>query len=289
MILDTIACWLVIIGSWAAVSIWKTPAVILVAILIIASRYYALLIIGHDGVHRRLFNKRALNDRFSDIFIYGAIGLIMRKMDHNHLQHHLHLATEADPDNYKYTANNKATRFRFVVFCVGLLGLFEQLSKIYFRKNATVEGEKKSRPKSDPFNAIDVFVLLMWQVGLIGGLSYFIAWWAYPVLWLLPAYLSTVFDGLRSFCEHSEGFEETSREGSLHSHLAPAIERFFLAPMNMNHHIVHHLWPSIPYYNLPEADRRLRATYQGTDLTWRGSYLRHLIRYFGTLPKAQNI
>jgi fatty acid desaturase len=49
--------------------------------------------------------------------------------------------------------------------------------------------------------------------------------------------------------------------------------------MNMNYHAVHHLWPSIPYYNLPAADREIRADGESSGLEWRGLYLLYLFRY----------
>jgi len=54
--------------------------------------------------------------------------------------------------------------------------------------------------------------------------------------------------------------------------------------MNMNYHAVHHLWPSIPYYNLPIADSEIRRPAEALGLEWRGSYFAYLIRYWIALP-----
>jgi fatty acid desaturase len=58
----------------------------------------------------------------------------------------------------------------------------------------------------------------------------------------------------------------------------------FFAPMNMNFHAAHHLWVSIPYYNLPKADALMRAHPLATSLEWRRSYVGYLIRYALALP-----
>jgi fatty acid desaturase len=60
-----------------------------------------------------------------------------------------------------------------------------------------------------------------------------------------------------------------------------------LAPMNMNYHAAHHLWPSIPYYNLPVADREIRYRPEAAGLEWRGSYFAYLLRYWLRLPLAE--
>jgi fatty acid desaturase len=59
----------------------------------------------------------------------------------------------------------------------------------------------------------------------------------------------------------------------------------------MNFHAVHHLWPGIPYYNLSEADRLMRAN-AGHDprLVVRDSYVAYLLHYLrwrqSALPAA---
>jgi fatty acid desaturase len=66
--------------------------------------------------------------------------------------------------------------------------------------------------------------------------------------------------------------------------LSNPVERVFLAPLNMNYHAAHHLWPSIPYYNLARADCEIRNLPAAAGLEWRGSYTGYLLRYFRLLP-----
>ena len=40
--------------------------------------------------------------------------------------------------------------------------------------------------------------------------------------------------------------------------LAPAWLRFLVAPHNVNYHLEHHLFMSVPQYRLPDAHRMLR-------------------------------
>jgi len=62
------------------------------------------------------------------------------------------------------------------------------------------------------------------------------------------------------------------------------LERLFVAPLNMNYHAAHHLWPSIPYYNLPLADAEIRQHPAAAGIEWRQTYLGYLLRYFRLLP-----
>jgi len=111
-----------------------------------------------------------------------------------------------------------------------------------------------------------------------GGLTQF--------LWLLPVYVFMYLgDNFRAFAEHSH--PESDQQADTHrmvTFLSNPVERMLVAPMNMNYHTVHHLWPSIPYYNLPVADREIRARAQEMGLEWRGSYFAYLRRYWSALP-----
>ena len=131
----------------------------------------------------------------------------------------------------------------------------------------------------------DFLLISVWQIALIGGLTYFVAWWAYPVLWLVPLYLAFAADNFRAFSEHSQIRPEPwANEHRLITFISNPLERLFVAPLNMNYHAAHHLWPSIPYYNLPQADAEIRHHPAAAGIEWRKSYLGYLLRYFRLLP-----
>jgi fatty acid desaturase len=131
-----------------------------------------------------------------------------------------------------------------------------------------------------------VIILAAWQIGLLAGMAATIGWWGYIVLWWLPVYVFTFLgDNCRSFAEHSQPRpDEEGDSDRLITFVSNPLERLLLAPMKMNYHAAHHLWPSIPYYNLPQADREMRASPYARALEWRGSYVGYLWRYYRALP-----
>jgi fatty acid desaturase len=144
------------------------------------------------------------------------------------------------------------------------------------RPSGGVEGGER-------YSARDLAILAAWQLALIGGLSSLVGWWAYPVLWLLPVYAFTfAADISRVFLEHSRLEDDATADQSkrLVTFHAPWWERVLLAPMNMNFHAAHHLWPAIPYYHLHDADAALKSASgaQG-GLVWRNSYFGYLVEY----------
>jgi fatty acid desaturase len=284
IVLDTLLCWVCIFAAWTAVAIYPVWWLVLLAIPIIGTRYYGLFIIGHDGIHGRLFENKKLNNLFNDFFIMGAIGAITRINNKNHLMHHLHLANPDDPDRFKHGCFNKANRPEFFLFLAGLSSIVQAVKNVFFT-NARTKTSPEAEAKS-PYSLADLALLAAWQIALIGGLTWFIGWWAYPVLWLMPVYLFAYLgDSVRSFAEHSHPeSDHKADDHRLITYTSNAIERQFFSPMNMNFHAAHHLWVSVPYYNLPAADREIRKSPQSQGLEWRGSYLAYLLRYYRALP-----
>ena len=281
---DTILLWLQIVAAWAAVAWWPSWWMAALAIPVIGIRYYALYIIGHDGLHRRVFGDVKTNDLWNDAVIIGAIGGITRVNRANHMRHHATLALPDDPDRYKYIAANKPTRLSYGLALTGLPYVVNAVGNVFIRQRPAAAAPDDAAG----YTARDLCILALWQAALIGGLSGAIGWWAYPVLWLVPVYVFTyAADIVRVFLEHSVPGEDEEADATLRliTYRSNAIERRFFAPMNMNFHTAHHLWPSIPYYNLPEADRLIRQSPMGAGgLVWRGSYLAYLWEYARTLP-----
>jgi fatty acid desaturase len=284
MVADTLWCWLWILGAWAAIATWTHWWTVALAIPVIGTRYYALFIIGHDGLHRRLFSSRERNDLFNDMFILGALGAVTRINNRNHLNHHQHLATEQDPDRHRHACFNKAEILEVFAFLSGISSVFTSVKNVFFPKSGAMK--KALTEVSESYTARDAAILLGWQVALIGGLSWAIGWWAYPVVWLLPVFIFTYLgDHLRSFVEHSHPEADVLADAHrLVTFSSNRVERLFVAPMNMNYHAAHHLWVGIPYYNLPEADRLMREHSGSAALEWRRSYFGYLWRYVRALP-----
>jgi fatty acid desaturase len=281
---DVVGRWTWILAAWTMVGVFPRWWVILLSIPIIGSQYYALMIIGHDGLHRRLFARKRTNDLFNDLLILGPIGAITRLNNANHLGHHLHLATAADPDRHKHGCFNKPDWLRLLGYLSGLTSIRRTVLHVFWPTRPS--RSTASAVKSDRYQLRDFLILVGWQAMLVGGLTYGVGVWGYPLLWLVPVYLFAFLpDNLRSFLEHSHPEADSLADNHrLISYRSNWIERQFLSPMNMNCHAAHHLWPSIPYYHLTQADEEMRCGEPSVGIVWRGTYLGYLWRYFRTLP-----
>lgn len=287
---DALLCWALIIGAWTVAALDGRWWVLALAAVIVGSRYYGLFIIGHDGLHRRIFPTQRANDLFNDLLVLGPIGAITRLNNRNHLAHHRHLGHKEDPDRFKHACANKADRLALVEFLTGLTSVFRAAYHVFvLRGRGTANSptdEIEGHDRRDHYTARDLLILLAWQVALIGGLTAAFGWWGWPLMWLAPVYILTYLaDLFRSFVEHSHPeADEKADHHRLVTFESNAIERWFISPMNMNFHVAHHLWVGIPYYNLQIADAEMSRHPLAAELERRGSYLGYLVRYWLALP-----
>src|ERR1700712_2239144 len=178
VVADTLWCWLWILGAWAAVATWTHWWVVALAIPVIGTRYYALFIIGHDGLHRRLFPNRERNDLFNDVCILGALGAVTRINNRNHPRHHQHLATHDDPDRHRHACFNKSEIVEVVAFLTGISSVFTSVKNVFFPTagvkragadaSVEVQGEPGAKLEAMPekYTVRDMLILLGWQAGL---------------------------------------------------------------------------------------------------------------------------
>ena len=280
---DTAGCWAIMVAAYLAASIAGTWWAYVLAACVVGNRYYALYIIGHDGLHRRLFASTARNDLFADLFCLGPVGAITRINNRNHLRHHQHLATTADPDRHRHGCHNKGSRLALLGYLTAVTSVGVSVRNVFARRGEPVAAAADDRPR---YRLRDVAILVGWQALLLVVLTQLFGWWAFPLLWWLPVFtFAFLGDNFRSFVEHSHLESDALADAHrLVTTEASWLERQLVAPMHMNFHAAHHLWPSIPYYNLPAADAAMRAAPAGAALERRRSYIGYLWSYAKALP-----
>jgi fatty acid desaturase len=281
---DTLFLWAQIFASWAVAANTHYTWLIILCACFAGNRYYSLYIIGHDGLHRRIHNDPKINDLWTDIFLIGPLGAVVHRNRRNHMIHHSALATDSDPDKYKYCGRQGQNKTRFYASFSAIPFLWRALRNVYLRRTDIPQ----STAAINSYNMRDVAILLTVQLSLLTGLTCLFGWWGFFAMWLIPVYIFTFCaDMARVFCEHS--IPKRDSEGLFPDRLVTfrsnILERTFFAPMNMNHHVAHHLWPSIPYYNLPTATALLEKNlhdeaFQLTQIpSSRQLYLQYIIEY----------
>ena len=279
VVLDVAWCYGVIVAAFALLALSDSAWGAVLAFVLIGNRQYAMSILAHDGKHGNLFGDRRWNDRFTILALCLPIGVDFHGEWANHRAHHRHLGSEDDPDRRLYVMANKSTRPRFLLFLSAAATFVDSLTR------ATHSGMRKGKPRPSPLALLaDRWPTLVAQALILAAITAFLPWWYYGVFWIAPIYfLMFVPHKLRMFCEHGQPIlpDQAADDQRLITYLPAFAERALLSPMNNNFHAEHHLWPSVPYYNLPRLHRLIGSQPQ---IEWRRSYVGFLWRCYRRLP-----
>ena len=256
--------WGLIAATVAGVLALQHPLAWVLGIVVIATRQHALLILMHEGAHRRLFSHRGTNDAVSDLLLAFPLNVSTSRYRRLHGQHHRHTNHAGDPDRQTIAGDDQwhFPRSRASALGVALrdltgLNLPRTLKAfgLYAPWTSLVE-RLQGNAKTGLTNS-EIARLMLVQTVLVAGLTATNGWLAFGALWVLPtATVLPLLLRIRGVAEH-EGVPGGDEVRETRHVAAGPLEAFFLSPFHINHHTAHHLFPSVPWYNLPALHARL--------------------------------
>lgn len=249
-----------IVAEWSLIAVtiyfcdlyWSVPS-IFVAIIVIGSRQHCLLMLLHEGAHGRIHTNKLINRWVSEVFLAFPFFVTHHGFAREHLTHHRLLGDANDPE---FLMKEHLHEYVFPKTTVGLISSFVKhiSGMLTFREYSLimVTAQYSWRvPK-----AVNVARAIFYSV-LATTLWWFDLVWVYLTFWVLPMLTYLVFAlYFRLVAEHF-GLPEEAEGFETRTVLANRIERFLFAPVSINYHTEHHLYPSVPYYNLASLHRRL--------------------------------
>jgi len=258
--------WSIIIGTLAIAAITMHWAVFVVGVFLIASRMQALGVMMHDATHFLLYQNRAVNDVVCDLFIAFPLGMSTTLYRKTHYRHHRFMNTEEDQDLVAQREEGEwydwpKTRWGCAKAILrSLFGVNAHRAWILFKHWAPWNHMRD--PINDDFPLRARFL----YVGTTILMYVFFAWSvmtdAKVALSLIAMYMISGFtilnliNRIRVTAEHL-GVPGTHELNSTRTVLPSLWERFFIAPYGVNYHLEHHLFPSVPGYNLGKLHREL--------------------------------
>lgn len=246
--------WTVIIGA-IAVSKWASnPFVYVLAAFVIAGRMHGFAVLVHEFAHYRFTANKKVSDWIGDIFLAWPIFGTIDTYRQNHLAHHRYTNTQDDPDwmiklhTEEFTFPQ--TRIKAIWNALGYLTL-----------KSTIRDFKSAYSRIGGANTYSMTYRVLrggYYAAAAALIIYFEAGTDFFLYWFLP-YLTVFFFLLytRSVAEHFGSMDYEEELGSSR-HIDPYFwERWFFCPHNVNYHLDHHLFPSVPFYNLPALHKKL--------------------------------
>lgn len=225
------------------------------AYVYLACKQHALGIVMHDATHFRLFESRRVNELVGNWLCAFPIGMVTSCYRRSHLPHHLFTNKPNDPywarlveDAHYAFPMSRAAFGRILlgdVFGANLRAWWPTL-RSWTGWSSVLDNREKLLTPSERRQFVAFWIGALALAAYFGVLSYFL------LLWVLPMFtLSLAFIRLRVIAEHD--LEKAGHELERTRHVDGGwFERLAIAPLNINYHVAHHLFPSVPLYNLPK-------------------------------------
>lgn len=239
-----------------------------------------LSVLMHESNHNLLFKNKHLN-RWTG-FICGLPSLVAVSAYRTlHLAHHAHTSTPEDPDSMDQAAPKSVpiVLFYYLFLIIGAYLYLIHLVKM----SLTIANTTEKRNN------------ILVEYSLI-AMSFFLFFWFIPFsiilhIWLIPLLIAAQLTNVRGLAEHgltttNNVFTETRTVTS---------NRFVSFMMNnLNYHLDHHLFPGIPWYNLPTLHAILSDEYKAAGSSVYPSYTAFLVDFFrvswsGVIPDVRLI
>jgi fatty acid desaturase len=248
------AIWLA--AAWVAVQSRSLP-LDLACYLVGGLSLSAITVLAHESAHDLLTRKPKV-DRWLGFLCGVPLAFSVGSYRVEHSAHHARLRTPDDPDDIE----NVTTRGAWLRWVYVLLFFF---GGFLFLVHVPKEAWKRASTRQK--KAIVLDVVLTWGIVAAG-------WVFLPARtmlkgWLYPMLVCVQVANLRGLAEHGM---TTSGNEFLDARTVTPGRAISFWMCNINYHIEHHLYPAVPWYNLPKVHALLKDEYQATGASWYTSY-----------------
>jgi acyl-lipid omega-3 desaturase len=237
--------------------------------------FWALFVVGHDCGHQSFSNNKALNDFVGNI-VHSSIMVPYHGWRISHRTHHANHGHVENDESWHpvtkslYTAMNKLGRMGRVLFPFPLFAY-----PFYLWKRSPGKEGSHYDPNSDLFTKAEAPLVqtsnafqLAW-FGVLAAVGFAVGPVNLIALYLIPYWMFVVWLDVVTYLHHHGPSDEREEvpwyRGAEWNYMRgglSTIDRDFGIFNKIHHdigtHVVHHLFPQIPHYNLCEATEAVK-------------------------------
>jgi len=215
----------------------------------------------HEGIHGNLFRNRRWDRWYG--FLCGAPVLFpVTAYGVNHLLHHKYTRSKQDPDEMLNITPSRWLLSAFFYFWFVFGSLVYSFRVAYI---AMIRGTREERLHVSTERLLITFaaVGLLWAAYWYGFMDVMIH------CWIIPLLVAACLGNVRGWAEHqlTEGDHPLRQTRTVTSHPV-----YSFLNIHLNYHLEHHLFPGVPWYNLPKVHRLLQPEYEKTGASVYRSY-----------------
>ena len=215
------------------------------------------IILLHEQVHETIFRGRSpwLN-RLLGLFYGLPSAISSTQFKRWHLDHHNELgSTTSDPKRAYLTPKRVARWYKFLYMTPALFVIYSIASK---KEASTYPGEIQKLIQREKAIFMGIHLAAAAALVLIGG------WGVMARVWLVPFFLAFPFAfTLNRLGQH---YDIDPTDPLKWSTLVNSSRFWDFIFLYSNLHLEHHYFPRVPFYRLPELNRRLQAFYKAHDV-----------------------
>jgi len=266
------SAWIV---SIAIMQRWPSRPVRAAGIVVIAISVQAMGTLMHEALHANLFRSP-----FFDRWVGFALGVptffSSAAYKVTHLNHHRYTRSEKDMDEFSYACrtHRQYLALFYASFLVGsLLYMFAVPVKAYAMASRT-----NRRRIVAEYSLMFLAYATAVSYAFVMRRPEWLLWY-----WLAPIAVAIVLSNIRALSEHMG----TSGEGDamLKTRTVTSNPLVSFLMLNLNYHLEHHLFPAVPWYNLPRIHQLLKPMYEARGAVVRKSYSAFVLECFRQAPK----